>query len=86
MAETSPAQQQYPNLNPYANSNGNGSVSSAKDTVVNSKVRWQKCKCRFGGLLGWQQGIGEEHLANISVSCRHVKMHSIPAATSCSNP
>jgi hypothetical protein len=39
MADSAPAQQQYPNLNPYASTNGNGSVSSAKSTLVNSKVR-----------------------------------------------
>ena len=38
MAESTPEQQQYPNLNPYANQNGNGSLQGAKDSVVNSKV------------------------------------------------
>ena len=37
MAET-PAQQQYPNLNPYASTNGNGSLENTKNTVFNSEV------------------------------------------------
>jgi hypothetical protein len=37
MAETS-AQQQYPNLNPYASTNGNGSLENAKNSAMNSKV------------------------------------------------
>ena len=41
MADVTPGQQQYPSLNPYGNSNGNGSINNAKETVVNSKVRWR---------------------------------------------
>jgi hypothetical protein len=36
MAETSAAQQQYPNLNPYSSTNGNGSLDNAKNTALNS--------------------------------------------------
>lgn len=39
-AETTPQQQQYPNLNPYESSNGtSSSVEQTKNTVVSSKVR-----------------------------------------------
>lgn len=39
MADTSPQQQQYPDLNPYTSSNGSGSVEQTKNTVLSSKVR-----------------------------------------------
>lgn len=38
MAETTPQQQQYPDLNPYSGSNGNGSVEESKNTILRSKV------------------------------------------------
>lgn len=38
MAETTPQQQQYPDLSPYASTNGNGSVEEKKNTILSSKV------------------------------------------------
>ncbi|KAF2170030.1 hypothetical protein M409DRAFT_64413 [Zasmidium cellare ATCC 36951] len=36
MAETSAQQQQYPDLNPYTSSNGNGSVEQTKNAILNN--------------------------------------------------
>jgi hypothetical protein len=68
MADSTSAQQQYPNLNPYASTNGNGSVSSAKSTLVNSKVSCSNGKEEDAWVAA---GICEEQLATIASSCDH---------------